>query len=473
MRPLSGNLIARVRDDGFAVVEIGRQGDDADLPPSDDAALCADAIGRGVAAAEGQGLRGAWIIVDHYGLGQEWEQRIRSAAPRILAIDDLANRSHDADVLLDQNLVADYLHRYDALVSDSCIKLLGPGYALIADRYIELRKEVVRVEKPSRSLLVYFGGADTGMTSMAVDALSRLSSAYSARVILDTANPQAGPVRDKCAGDPRLTVSGQLPDLAQAMVEADLFVGASGTTSWERLAVGLPAAVVTLARNQEPLAQELDRLGFVSWLGRSETMTLDRMVQGLRSALAFPVDPARADRMMSLVDALGTERVADIIMHQGGDVLALRPARSSDSDVILTWANDPVTRSNAFTTRQISLTEHRSWYARRLSSSDVVFLLAETPSGIPVGHVRFERQHDGSWEISYLVAPLFRGRGIARPMLDMAIRKLRLDPERGLVTGYVKPANRASVRVFEALGFQASTTQDKPEATRYELPRPA
>jgi RimJ/RimL family protein N-acetyltransferase len=302
--------------------------------------------------------------------------------------------------------------------------------------------------------------------------LSRLSSDFAARVILDQANPQSDQVDTACAADQRIVRSGQLPDLAQAMVEADLFVGACGATSWERLALGLPAAVVTLAANQESLSQELERQGFISWLGRSETITLDSLQRGLEQAIAAPVDPAAASRMMSLVDALGTERVADILTHVGGEGLQLRLARSSDSDVILGWANDPVTRRNAFNSRPIFVQEHQVWFERQLSSPDVVFLLAETRNCIPVGQVRFNRQADESWEVSYLVAPLFRGRSIARPMLDSAIRWLRTDTRRELVLGYVKPTNTASLRVFEGLGFQASKHQDHPEAIRYELPRP-
>ncbi|UNK39874.1 UDP-2,4-diacetamido-2,4,6-trideoxy-beta-L-altropyranose hydrolase [Shinella sp. H4-D48] len=470
MRPLSGNLMARVREDGFSVVEIGQLQGSANLTEKDDAELCIDAIQRGSALKERPGASNTWVIVDHYSLGQAWEQRIRSVAPRILAIDDLANRVHDADVLLDQNLVANYQDRYKGLVPADCVTLLGPAYALIADRYSSLRKEVTRVGKTIRSILVYFGGADKEMTLMTAEALSRLSSDFAARVILDQANLQFDQVEVVCAADRRLVLSGQLPDLAQAMADADLFVGASGTTSWERLALGLPAAVVTLADNQELLSRELERRGFITWLGRSETITLDSLVRGLRQSLAAPLDPAASGRMMSLVDALGAERVADILMHVGGEGLELRLARSSDSDVILGWANDPVTRRNAFNPRPISVREHQAWYQRRLSSPDVVFLLAETRSCIPVGQVRFERQPDQSWEVSYLVAPLFRGRQIARPMLDMAIRWLRSDPARELISGYVKPINRASIKVFEGLGFQPSAQQDHSEAIRYELP---
>lgn len=473
MRPLTGNLIARVRDNGFPVLEIGRHFGDAPMLEEVDADLCIAAIRtNGPLDDAAAAACASWLIVDHYGLGQQWESRSRHIASRLLAVDDLANRVHDVDVLLDQNLVEDFPNRYNGLVSDTCVKLLGPDYALIAARYRDVRRHTHRDGGKIRSILVYFGGADREMTLMAVDALSRLPFDFSARIILDSANPQADLVQRKSAADGRLSVSGQLPDLAQAMAEADLFVGASGTTSWERLALGLNAVVVTLADNQEPLARKLEREGFITWLGRSETISADALLQGLRKVLAAQIDPDTVTRMMQVVDGLGTERVADVMMFGGGSGLELRLARPSDSDIVLSWANDPVTRRNAFNGDQISGHQHEPWFDRRICSPDVVFYLAETPGGIPAGQVRFERQSDQAWEISYLVAPIFRARGIARPMLDAAIGKLFADPDKSLVSGYVKPENTASVRVFKALGFGIAARQDRATAVRYELARP-
>ena len=44
-----------------------------------------------------------WLIVDHYALDRRWESTMRPCAKAVMVIDDLANRIHDCDILLDQN----------------------------------------------------------------------------------------------------------------------------------------------------------------------------------------------------------------------------------------------------------------------------------------------------------------------------------------------------------------------------------
>lgn len=472
MRSLSGDLGDRVRSNGFPVLELAKHLKDAEIDEEADAEIFLAAIEDANGVESAAGGRADWVIVDHYQLGKAWEKKARLAASRLLAIDDLANRAHDADVLLDQNLVEDYEGRYGKLVRDDCLTLLGPEYALLSGQYRHVRETLPSRCGRIRKILVYFGGADRAMASMTVDALSRVPGEFAVLVVLDAANPQAEQLRAKTAADARISISGQLPDLANVMAEADLFIGASGTTSWERLCLGLKAVVVTMADNQEPLARELDRLGFIDWIGRSDTITPEILAKSLQQFVTTPVDGAVTARMMRTVDGLGAERVADVLWFRGGEGLVLRKAQSGDIDLVLSWANDPETRRHAFNTRPISRDEHSVWFERRINSPEVKFFIAETPNGIPAGQVRFECQADNAWEISYLIAPVFRGRGLARPMLETAVRTLFEDAEIKVVSGYVKPENVASVRVFEGLGFHCVADQETVAARRYELRRP-
>ncbi|MCX7596049.1 MAG: hypothetical protein N2235_20290, partial [Fischerella sp.] len=117
------NIIPIVRQKGFTVYELptGKEpttAADLGVSPEQDAEQTKQVIKSLEATPD-------WLIVDHYGIDKAWEQHLRPVVKQIFVIDDLANRPHDCDVLLDQN----YTHRwdrYEGLVPKDCCQLLGP-----------------------------------------------------------------------------------------------------------------------------------------------------------------------------------------------------------------------------------------------------------------------------------------------------------------------------------------------------------
>ena len=82
-----------------------------------------------------------WLVSDHYGLDETWETKLKIAlssngiSPKLLIIDDLADRKHEGNILLDQNFFGDLTqYRYEKLITDQCQKLLGPHFALFSSR---------------------------------------------------------------------------------------------------------------------------------------------------------------------------------------------------------------------------------------------------------------------------------------------------------------------------------------------------
>lgn len=191
-RLLDGHLCDVIKSRGFLVYELPGVLDGADGQASaglpTDAELTQKALGE---------QRFDWIIVDHYGLDQEWEVAIRPWCDRLLVIDDLANRRHACDVLLDQNLVAGLDTRYDDLLPEHCITLLGPAHALLGRQYGELRVRVAPREGLVKRLLISFGGFDQhGLTDMAVQALVDLNMPeVEADIVLASSSPQYAGIR--------------------------------------------------------------------------------------------------------------------------------------------------------------------------------------------------------------------------------------------------------------------------------------
>ena len=71
------------------------------------------------------------LVIDHYGLSKTFEQAMAGFYRKLLVIDDLANRSHQCDYLLDQNLYPQMHSRYDNLVNKEAQLWLGPSLSLI------------------------------------------------------------------------------------------------------------------------------------------------------------------------------------------------------------------------------------------------------------------------------------------------------------------------------------------------------
>jgi len=253
-----------------------------------------------------------WLIVDHYALYEKWEKAMRPHTERIMVIDDLANRHHNCDLLLDQNLYEDLHTRYDDLLPPGCQKLLGPTYALLRPEFRQARQSLRKRDGSVKRLLIFFGGVDpTNETAKALEAVQLLNRPeIIVDVVVGAANSHTDLLKKQCADLTNVTVHGQVKNMAELMANADLAIGASGTTTWERCCLGLPTLVIAIAENQVAIAQESHRFGIAAYLGRAEEVT----VQGLYAELEQLLKQLSVLRQMGkkaakLVDGNGAESI--------------------------------------------------------------------------------------------------------------------------------------------------------------------
>ena len=279
-REHAGNLIDLLKARGFTTHRLTREKGDIDtaVDPGAEPEL-AHAHWLGASWREDSGgckpimaeLNPNWLVVDHYALDQRWERSvldsITGSRPQLLVIDDLADRSHVANVLLDQN-AGRTAEDYKGLVPASCDLRIGPAHALLRPEFTELREQALaRREALSRpeKLLITLGGIDKdNVTGVLLAALAETPAAQGLRitVVMGDSAPHLKAVRAKAAAMqiPTEVVAG-VADMAQRMMRADLCIGAVGSTAWERCAMGLPTLQMVLADNQIGAAQAMAEQG--------------------------------------------------------------------------------------------------------------------------------------------------------------------------------------------------------------------
>jgi len=209
-------------------------------------------------------LKPDWLVVDHYGLDAQWECTLASAVGDIMVIDDLANRPHMCALLLDQNL-GRVASDYDGFLPTECNRLIGSSYTLLRPEFAALREKSLerRKDRELKRILISLGGVDrTNVTGKVLEALatSSLPTSTELDIIMGAAAPYLDEVRQQVAQLPfKATVSVSVKVMAERMCQADLSIGAAGSTSWERCCMGLPSITVILAENQRLIAEALSK----------------------------------------------------------------------------------------------------------------------------------------------------------------------------------------------------------------------
>ena len=220
------------------------------------------------------------VVVDSYAIDETWEKIVRPNTKEIFVIDDLANRKHDCDILLDQNYYLNKEERYIGLVPEHCKMLLGPRYTLLRDEFYEAKEKMKPRDGQLHNILVFYGGVDaTDETSKAIKALRRLNANgelpdVEITVVVGGSNARKDDITIFCqkAGFQYLC---QVNNMAELMAEADLMLGAGGTTTWERCFLTLPSIVTAVAENQFQICEDCATAGLIHYLGHWDQISVE------------------------------------------------------------------------------------------------------------------------------------------------------------------------------------------------------
>lgn len=396
-----------------------------------------------------------WLIVDHYALDSRWESMLRQSAKRILVIDDLADRVHDCDILLDQNLYADSETRYLDKVPVHCKMFLGPGYALLRDEFHQWRERVKPRKGPVKRILVFFGGVDAdNYTVQAIHALANIDrQCIQVDVVIGAQHPNRSEIEAACDAH-RFRCHVQATCMAELMAAADLAIGAGGSTSWERCCLGLPALTLCMADNQRQLISDAAAEGLLYAPDPSNEPARAMEHHAVALISNESLRQAISRKGMQTVDGRGVLRV---IRQMGCNAVYVRPACDDDSQNLFEWRNHPSNRNVSRNAELIDWEAHAGWFKSVLADPNRELLIG-LRGGQPVGVVRFD-VHNSEAEVSIYLVP-----GVGEPGLGS---DLLLSAEHWFIThrcdvillrAHVLGDNLPSHRLFEAGGYQLRST---------------
>jgi UDP-2,4-diacetamido-2,4,6-trideoxy-beta-L-altropyranose hydrolase len=233
-----------------------------------------------------------------------------------MVIDDLADRDHDCDLLLDQNLVENMSVRYQGKLTEKCIQLLGPQYALLQPQYSQLHKIAKPRRQPLKNLLVFFGGIDHhDLTGLTLAALRNVNISFdSVDVVVSGQSANYNKIKYQVDNSLNMQLHSNLPSLAHLMLKAGFSVGAGGSTNWERLCLGLPTLVVTVAENQKPVNRSLHNMGLIQWIGDVESVELDCIKSAVEKIVSIKKIYDWSEHCMNVCSGDGVNNVIDKLL---------------------------------------------------------------------------------------------------------------------------------------------------------------
>ncbi|ALC86344.1 hypothetical protein AM499_11265 [Bacillus sp. FJAT-22090] len=224
------------------------------------------------------------IIVDHYSIDEKWEQIIRPYVRKIMVIDDLANRKHDCDLLLDTTYGINHQKYMNLLLNKNTIMLLGSQYALLRKSFLKEKKVRFNFNEKNIKIHIFFGGMDKNNFTYKFSEilLANLNNIEILAVVGEKYEHVATLIELKERYANKFHFFVNVNNMAGNMRKAHIAIGAPGTTTWERACIGLPSLYLSTANNQKSLLQHLERKGICIFLGQAEMITSKSFINQVR-----------------------------------------------------------------------------------------------------------------------------------------------------------------------------------------------
>ncbi|HHK8877648.1 UDP-2,4-diacetamido-2,4,6-trideoxy-beta-L-altropyranose hydrolase [Escherichia coli] len=396
------------------------------------------------------------IIVDHYSLDYEWELIIKRNFPKakLIVIDDLCNRPHCCDLLIDQTYLR-HEKEYTCLNIWGGKILTGPKYALLDPVFSKLREQSInrktQLEFPQR-LMITMGGVDvnniTGKVLRYIEN-KNLKSIEKITVILGSACPHREEIEALVADSKYpINILTNVENMAELMLEHDFAIGAMGGTTWERCVMALPAVNIAIANNQSTIATNFSKAGAI--VLHSDNFTKNDFYNAFNRLITDYHQ--QRDLVMSICDGQGLIRdIQEIIpcFSTDGINVTLRFATLDDINFVYQLQCEPQTRKFARNPNIPSYDSHTEWMRRKLVEQNSFFYIIEHIGACGVLRLDPIEHELAQYEISIFLTTASMGKGIAKA----AIRRATMLHKDTVILATVLYENFASHRLFEQIGF--------------------
>lgn len=404
------------------------------------------------------------MIVDSYAIDFTWHNLVQPYYNSLMVIDDLANRQHLCDILLDQTYHCEQVS-YLPLVPKKCKFLLGEEFILLRGEFRKLRLETIKKRKSpppsSIKLLITMGGTDPdNLNGIALNAVHKLKIKYpklSVIIVLSANAPHLLTIQKLIASFSWISLKIDVNNIAELMKDAHLAIGESGSTSWERCCLGLPTLTIISADNQKKMDTVLACLGATKSLGLHTTLTDNDIVLAADSILSTPkIYNNMVKKSLLVCDGKGAIKASkrlDSIVPQ----IEYRIAKMEDCELTYRWQSNAQLRKYFIQPKTPSWQEHVQWYnACLLDPNRILYLLHDNQKN-SVGLLRLDQLTENGhvtdeYEISIIISPEHQGKGIA----SRALKKLRLLRRNACYIATINNKNTHSINAFLKAGFQKS-----------------
>lgn len=388
-----------------------------------------------------------WLVLDHYGLGGRWVKTMRShfGSSRVLALDDLDQEPLFADLSLNPTAC-----RHTKIQQPYMAMLRGPSHALLGQEFAKAALSALEHRtRPVEKILILPGMMDAaGLAPAALHALDRFPE-FSVDVIMGSKSQTLEQVKEMVDQRPNASLVLDAKDMCRRMLEADLCIGAGGSTAWERCCLALPSVCVAVAANQKPGLALLEEAKAAICL-ESSALTNHKEISEAVDALLQNYASYSANAF-SLCDGQGSQRVVDAMCG------SLRSVTKEDANLLFEWRNQPRIRNASLNNQQLVWNDHVAYIDRITSGRSKGIWTVYSEQGKELGHVNAVPSEGKYWRWSFYIGENDAPSGSGRRMLGAFLSDILQRDDIDGICATVLKNNTKSIHLHQSLGFTTHT----------------